>query len=192
MGLLHQIMNITQEIIERLAKGDHEAFRRVFNEAYPKVYAFSVGFIKNADDAKDIAQTVFIRLWTKREALASVKNFDTYLYVVTKHTVLNYLASIKAYYVDISEARDVTSDMVSPVEQMEASDLKLLVDMVVSRMPSQRQSIYRMSREEGMTNDEIAERLGLKKKTVENHLNLALNDIRKAMNVYIFMLLFWV
>lgn len=185
-------MNITQEIIERLAKGDHEAFRMVFNVAYPKVYAFSVGFIKNTDDAKDIAQTVFIRLWTKREALASVKNFDTYLYVVTKHTVLNYLASIKAYYVDISEARDVTSDMVSPVEQMEASDLKLLVDMVVSRMPSQRQSIYRMSREEGMTNDEIADRLGLKKKTVENHLNLALNDIRKAMNFYIFMLLFWV
>ena len=49
-----------------------------------------------------------------------------------------------------------------------------------------------MSREEGMTNDEIADRLGLKKKTVENHLNLALNDIRKAMNFYIFMLLFWV
>ncbi|MBR1410534.1 MAG: RNA polymerase sigma-70 factor [Prevotella sp.] len=184
-------MNIAQEIIDRLVLGDHDAFHRVFKEAYPKVYAFSLGFIKNADDAEDIAQTVFIRLWTKREVLASVNNLDSYLYVITKNTVLNHLASRKAFTVDISAVRDAGSNMASPQEQIEATDLQLLIDMVVSNMPPQRQAVYRMSREEGLTNDEIASRMGLQKKTVENHLNLALNEIRNAMVILILLLLHW-
>lgn len=184
-------MNIAQDIIDRLILGDQDAFHEVFKAAYPKVYAFSLGFIKNVDDAEDIAQTVFVRLWTKREALASVSNLDSYLYVITKNTVLNHLASRKAFIVDISAVRDVGANMASPQEQIEAADLQLLIDMVVSNMPPQRQAIYRMSREEGLTNDEIARQMGLQKKTVENHLNLALKEIRKAMPILLLLLLHW-
>ncbi len=68
----------------------------------------------------------------------------------------------------------------SPQEDLIAKDAQLLVDMVVSQMPSQRQKVYRMSREKGLSNQEIAKILGISKKTVENHLNLALGIIRKA------------
>lgn len=177
-------MNIAQDIIDRLILGDHDAFHEVFKVAYPKVFAFSLGFIKNVDDAEDIAQTVFIRLWTKRETLASVNSLDSYLYEITKNTVLNHLASRKAFTVDISAIRDVGSNMVMPQEQIEATDLRLLIDMVVNIMPPQRQTVYRVSREEGLSNEEIAKRMGLQKKTVENHLNLALKKIRDVLKYY--------
>lgn len=185
-------MVISQDIIEELTEGNQEAFRKIFKATYPQVRAFSKGLTKNDADADDIAQQVFIKLWTKRAILAHVKNFDTYLYTITKNTVLNHMASQKAFTIDISNIRDLSTSTDSPLEQIEANDLQLLIDMVVEGMPPQRQAIYRMSREEGLNNDQIAEKLGLQKKTVENHLNLALGDIRKMLKMLILLLLAWV
>ena len=184
-------MVISQDIIEELTEGKQEAFRIVFKAAYPQVRAFSKGFTKNDADADDIAQQVFIKLWTKRAILANVRNFETYLYTITKNTVLNHMASQKAFMVDISDVRNLSTENTSPLEQIEASDLQLLIDMTVEDMPPQRQAVYRMSREEGLSNDQIAEKLGLQKKTVENHLNLALGDIRKVLKMFILLLLAW-
>ena len=69
----------------------------------------------------------------------------------------------------------------SPDEDLIAKDLQLLIDMVVENMPPQRKLIYQLSREAGLSNAEIAEKLDLSKKTVENHLNLALKELRKIL-----------
>ncbi len=184
-------MIISQDIIEELTEGNQEAFRIIFKAAYPQVRAFSIGLLKNDADADDIAQLVFIKLWTKRAMLAQVRNFDTYLYTITKNTVLNHIASRKALMIDITDIPNVSTDNVSPLDQIEAGDMQLLIDMVVENMPPQRQAVYRMSREEGLSNDQIAETLELQKKTVENHLNLALGDIRKVLKIFILLLLGW-
>lgn len=184
-------MVISQDIIEELTEGNQEAFRMVFKAAYPQVRAFSKGFTKNDADADDIAQQVFIKLWTKRAILAKVRNFETYLYTITKNTVLNHMASQKAFMVDISDVRNLSTENTSPLEQIEASDLQLLIDMTVENMPPQRQAVYKLSRVEGLSNDQIAEKLGLQKKTVENHLNLALGEIRKVLKMFILLLLAW-
>jgi RNA polymerase sigma-70 factor (ECF subfamily) len=184
-------MIISQDIIEELTEGNQEAFRIIFKAAYPQVRAFSLGLLKNDADADDIAQLVFIKLWTKRAMLAQVRNFDTYLYTITKNTVLNHIASRKALMIDITDIPNVSTDNVSPLDQIEAGDMQLLIDMVVENMPPQRQAVYRMSREEGLSNDQIAETLELQKKTVENHLNLALGDIRKVLKFFIMLLLGW-
>ena len=184
-------MVISQDIIEELTEGNQEAFRMVFKAAYPQVRAFSKGFTKNDADADDIAQQVFIKLWTKRAILANVRNFETYLYTITKNTVLNHMASQKAFMVDISDVRNLSTENTPPLEQIEASDLQLLIDMTVENMPPQRQAVYKLSRVEGLSNDQIAEKLGLQKKTVENHLNLALGEIRKVLKMFILLLLAW-
>lgn len=101
------------------------------------------------------------------------------------------MASQKAFMVDISDVRNLSTENTSPLEQIEASDLQLLIDMTVENMPPQRQAVYKLSRVEGLSNDQIAEKLGLQKKTVENHLNLALGEIRKVLKMFILLLLAW-
>lgn len=66
-----------------------------------------------------------------------------------------------------------------------AKEISLLVEMTVCRMPSQRSRIYRMSRNEGIPNDEIAGKLGISKKTVENQLSLALQEIRRVISAFL-------
>lgn len=186
-------MIISRKILEELIADSHQAFHTVFKMAYPKVYAFSLGLLKNEADAEDVAQLVFIILWTKRASLAKVHNFDAYLYTMTRNTVLNHIAANKILSTDVSDIADMAAKNVSPIEQVEAHDLQLLVDMVVDHMPLQRQNIYRLSREEGLTNDQIAERLDIQKKTVENHINLALKEIRHVIKKTLILLLsLWV
>ena len=157
----------------------------VFKTFYAKVYNFALGLVKNEADADDIVQIVFLKIWLKRAKLTEVKNLDTYIYTITKNTVLNFFSARKDYHSDISKVSTLHIGNESPIEQIEAQDLQLMIDMVVSNMPPQRQTIYRMSREEGLSNEEIATKMGIQKKTVENHLNLALKDIRKLLKILI-------
>ena len=178
-------------MMETLAAGNHEVFQRVFGMFQPKVHAFALGLIKNATDADDITQMVFIKLWTNRAKLSGVENLDSYIFTITKNTVLNFIAQRRLPELDIDALRNAAATGATPQEQIEASDLKLLIDMVVEQMPAQRQTVYRLSREEGLSNDEIAQRLGIQKKTVENHLNLALGEIREMLKIIILLLTGW-
>lgn len=184
-------MNISRGTIDRLVAGDPRAFQEIFHAAYPRVFSFVLSLAKDMDDTEDIVQNVFIKLWTKRERLAPIRNLDAYLFTLTKNTVLNHFASQKACHIDISTIGNLGTDDVSAIQRIEAQDLQMLIDMVIENMPPQRKSVFLMSREEGLSNDEIAQRMGLSKKTVENHLNLALGDIRKMLKFLILLFIHW-
>lgn len=177
-------MSIDNEILLKLAEGDHQAFKFIFRSYYSKIRAFSYGFLKDMDDADELAQLIFVKLWDKRMMLQNVRNFDSYLFMLAKHTVLNFIEARHMLPI-ADEEMPVQPDNKTPFDDLIAHDLQLLVDLVVSNMPFQRRQIYRMSRELGMPNDEIAEKLGIQKKTVENHLNLALKELKNIIDVFI-------
>ena len=186
-----QPITINKDTIRTLAAGDHEIFHRVFCLFHPKVYAFALGLLKNESDAEEVAQLVFIKLWTNHSRLSEVDHLDAYIFTIAKNTVLSQIAQRHLQQVGIDQLHETDGSGATPQEQIEAADLKLLIDMVVEQMPSQRQAVYRMSREEGLSNDEIAQRLGIQKKTVENHLNLALGDIREMLKILILWFSIW-
>lgn len=186
-----QPITINKNILETLAEGNQEVFQKLFCMFQPKVHAFALGLIKNMTDADDITQIVFMKLWTNRKKLPDVDNLDSYIFTITKNTVLSFIAQQKIPEFDISTIRETTATDATPLDQIEAADLKLLIDMVVEQMPAQRQTVYRLSREKGLSNDEIAQRLNIQKKTVENHLNLALGEIREMLKIIILLLTGW-
>ena len=70
-----------------------------------------------------------------------------------------------------------------------AKEISLLIEMVVSEMPKQRQLIYRLSKEQGLSNEEIASKLGISKRSVENQISMALKEIKRAISFYLIFLL---
>lgn len=183
-------MIVNPEVIDAFVRGDHGAFRQIFYLAYPKVRAFIGGFIKDVDDVEEVTQLVFIKLWNKRMVFSQVRCFDAYLLTIAKHTLFNYMATENAM-VSLEEKEVEKANEQTPHDELVAKDLQLLIDMIVDGMPPQRKLVYHLSRIKGLSNDEIAQKLNLQKKTVENHLNLALGEIRKALSFHIlFFLMF--
>ena len=176
-------MDITHELtsMKRLANGSHEAFDVLFTRYYPVVKSFLAGFIKDEDMASDMAQDIFFKVWINRETIAQVTSFKAYLFRMAKNLIFDYYEhnAIKEKYDhrQQQEARNYYSGLIE--EELYARELSLLIDITVDKMPLQRKRVFTMSRKDGFSNDEIAQRLHISKRTVENHITQALNDLRK-------------
>ena len=174
--------SINEELlVKELVQGSQDAFQVIFMRYYPKVRNFVYGLVKSQQDAEYITQEVFSKVWVNRNMFADVRNFGAYLFILSKNTTFNFLESQQIRVERLNEKPFEEETYDSPDEDLIAKDLQLLIDMVVENMPPQRKLIYQLSREAGLSNAEIAEKLELSKKTVENHLNLALKELRKIL-----------
>lgn len=172
---------MNSDLLYNLSEGSHDAFRQIFSRYYSKVLGFCLSILKNHDAAEELTQIVFIKIWQKRGIFATVRNFEAYLFQMTKNTVFNYIKEQHFEYKDIADFDFVSKDKCE--DKILYDEMSLLIDMIVDQMPAQRKKIVQMSRFQCLSNDEIALKLGLKKKTVENHLNLALKELKKQLSI---------
>lgn len=174
-------IDIEYELLKAISRGDSKSFDQLFIFYFPKLKKFLSGFV-SVEEAEDLAQDVFVKLWNTRERLIWVENFKAYLYRIAKNTLYTYLDSnLNREYLEMSETTEVLSSE-SLEDLLLAKELEEIIDKRVELMPSQRKTIFCMSRKQGLSNDEIAKTLNLSKRTVEAHLYNALLDIRKIVS----------
>ncbi len=176
--------NISEEkYIEALSRGDTKTFELLFLYYQPKLIYFLNGFIKDEEVARDMAQDIFLSVWNNHEKFSQINSFKAYLFRMGRNAICNfYDHSLVNEKFEIEQlSRPIETNSVE--EGLFARELQVLIEITVSKMPPQRKSIYQMSRVDGLSNDEIAERLGINKRTVENHLTMALSDIRKVVKM---------
>lgn len=176
---------IEENNIKALCKGDQRAFEVLFLYYQPKLVYFLTGFIKDAELARDMAQDIFMSVWNNKDKLAEIKSFKAYIFKMGKNTICNYYDHSLVNEKFVAEQLTRPVDFENTEELIFAQQLQTLIDMTVSKMPNQRKLIYTMSRIDGLSNNEIAEKLNINKRTVENHLTAALADIRKTTKICI-------
>jgi RNA polymerase sigma-70 factor (ECF subfamily) len=167
--------------LEKLASGDHDAFRRLFMKYYPKVKCFISYFVKSDAVAEDLSQDVFEYIWINRDILSNLKSLNAYLFRMAKNKSINFLnhKSIEENYsLSFNDLKEFLIE-----EEIYAKELELLILLTVEKMPEQRRRIFELSRSNNLQNAEIAEKLNISKKTVENHLNLAFKQIREVLKI---------
>lgn len=176
---------IEESYIKALAGGDQKAFEILFLQYQPKLVFFFNGFTKDKEQARDMAQDVFLDIWNDRGKLVEVKSFKAYLFKIAKNKVCNYYDHVIVNEKFIANQLTLPSNTENTEEVIFAKQLRDLIDVTVSQMPPQRKQIYIMSRIDGKSNTEIAEKLNINKRTVENHLTAALAEIRKTIKIWI-------
>ena len=168
-----------RELLLQVAEGTEKAFRKIFDQYYDQIYGVVYGFTKSPALAADITQEIFIKLWLKRSSLPGIQRFNDFLFMVARNQTLNALRNKvrdERYSDYLRRFSRVTEE--SPEQQMFFRESEELINMAVEKLPLRQQMIYRMSREEELSQDDIAKKLQISKNTVKSHMNKALQFIR--------------
>lgn len=166
-------------LIELIREGDPLSFEILFQKYYVRFYNFVLNLTKNPQTAEDIVQNVFMKIWINRKNLRPDQSIHYYIYVLSKHEVLNHIRDRKVY---TQVERLVMAEHPYEAVTDQNMDLKELDDRIrkfIAAMPEQRRKVFLLSRYRGMGNKAIAELMGLSVRTVDRHINLALTSLRK-------------
>ena len=167
------------QVVERLKAGERASFRYLFDLYGPRIHAFALSYLKNEADAEELLQEVFLKLWEVRGDLDSSKNIKSFLFKICINLIYDFIRkrNIEKAYQNYSVKND-TEYSENTWDEVIYEDMQRNLQQLISIIPEQRQRIFRMSKEEGLSNEEIAKQLNLSQRTVENQLYRAINFLK--------------
>lgn len=171
-------MTTNKALNQGLASGDYESYKALFERCYGRLLSFVFSLIKDRQAAEDIVQEQFMKLWDCRKTIGECISVESYLYVMTKNSTINYM---KSHNKTVAISNDLPAD-ISYADYDKRIDLSLMKSRlmeVVGMMPPQRRKVFTMCKIDGLSNTEVAKRLGLSVKTVDRHLAIAKSFIKE-------------
>lgn len=163
-------------------KNDETAFRQFYTEHVFKLFQFAFTFIQNREQAEEIVNDVFLKLWQNRSKLDTIDNIQVYLYVAVRNTAANYLRKVKGITIDL-ENQAVHHFYLSPdPEQLLVTDeLKRRIEASIDGLPPRCKLIFKLVKEDGLSASEVATILDISYKTVTTQLTIALKKLEEAL-----------
>lgn len=176
-----------QHLVESIRKGDEVAFKRLFFSYYYDLCGFASQMTGSYEQAKDIVQEVFYKLWKAREQWTIHSSLKAYLFQSVRNEALNDI--------DREKHRQQMREQIAPrekeyvrggqrdKEEVGHEQLVRRIWSLVGEMPLRRRTVFLLHRKHGLSYREIAQVMGITRKTVENHMGLALKEIREQVEV---------
>ncbi|MGS2761873.1 RNA polymerase sigma factor [Sinomicrobium sp. M5D2P9] len=162
---------IDDTLLKGFSQGNRAAFQTIFELMEKRLHGFVFSYTKSEYIAEEIVQEVFIKIWERREEIKLKGSFSSLLYTMAKNLTLNYLRNASQRAVIRDELwRNISELQENTESEVIFSEYRDILDDIVNHLPQKKRSIYIMSREEGKTNAEIADIMGISQKTVKNHL----------------------
>lgn len=176
----HNLQYSEAKIVRKLKQGDKKAFEIIFNKYKEKLYFYAFGFLHSKSETEEIVQNVFVSLWEHRSYMDDSLSIKNYLYKATVNKIYNHLkhAAIHQKYMEYKTAFSSHIDE-NTQKTIFHNNLEETVESLVSRLPEKQQLIFRMSRFEGIANIDIAKKLKISIRSVENQVYRALKYIKE-------------
>lgn len=172
--------NSDDQLISDLRSGNILVFNQIFEIYSARLFLFAKGYLKSVEDSEELVQEVFTTIWEKRDQLKNGFSFKSYIFTIAFNIIKKHFRQ-KARFKKFAN-EELLEDLTSETsQQIDYNSLKSYILSLAEALPEKRRNVFIKSRFEGFSNKEIADKFGLTKKTVENHLNLALKEIRNKM-----------
>jgi RNA polymerase sigma-70 factor, ECF subfamily len=167
-----------------------EDYENVFRTYYNGLCRYASTWIDKREDAEEIVQTVFVKLWEKREDRIIEISIKSYLYKSVYHSALNYLKhqKIKRQYMEMNKQGELAPNA---GENLQTKELRHKINAAINALPEQCRLVYKLSRFENLKYKEISNVLNISIKTVENHMGKALRLMRENLSEYITIWVFY-
>lgn len=171
--------DIDQTLLIALKNGDHRAFERLFSRYAQKLFVFSLSYLKDEDDAQEIVQDVFLKIWLNRMALKTDTSFQSYLFTIAFNTIrktFNRKAKSEEYKLTVTDDLDDQQDLVDYENNYQLIVIKL--EQFIDEMPEKRKNIFIQRKKLGKPVKQIAEEMEISVKTVENQITEAMKYLK--------------
>lgn len=180
--------DIVKDLLTRIAKhSDKSAFALLYKRYHAKLINFALYFLPSYQDAEDVVSEVVIKLLKNKHKLGEIENFEGYLYQVIKNQALNHKKKglrDRQIFQQILPEDVQTATYVQPIHKILEDELRTIITNTVEALPPQRKLVYKLMKDDCLKTKEVAQLLGLAEKTVKKHLELAIKDVRQAINNY--------
>ncbi len=178
--IVESLKNLTdEELVALLIQGSEAAFTMIYKRYWTVLYGQAVRMLKDEDDAQDAVQDVFAALYGRRGSLKADTRIATYLYVALRNRIVNLIQQRKVrvdYVAALMGYPEPSADTVSSA--VTEREIQRAMDEEIGRMPAKMRHAFVLSRQEDLTNKEIAKLLAVRESTVKTHINNALKIIR--------------
>lgn len=177
------LINKDEKMIAGLINDDKAVIDLIYNTYHKRIYAFAFSYLKIKDDALDVVHEVFIKMWESRHRIEPDSKIEAFVFTIARNTVLSIFRkkATEKKYVDHITNLTVPMDF-NTQNTLDYNFLKETIDQLVDDLPPKRRQVFLFSRNEGLTNKEIAQKLEISEKTVEDHMSKAMAFLRKKMN----------
>ncbi len=167
-----------KELLERMKRGDEDAFTSVYRQYHPSLYVFILRYCKIPSLAEDLVHDVFLKIWEIRGRIDPERPFTAYLYKIARNHVFKTLQKVATDRVLREQvlAQLNGGEAVLP-EQLDTKEYDRLFHEALNHMPPQRLNVFRLCRQEGRSYDEAAEILGISRNAVKKHMVLSMRFI---------------
>lgn len=179
----------TDEVLVSLMKeGSQAAFTVLYERYWKKLVVQAYYILKTGEGAEEVVQEVFLDIWNRRAALQITYTFHTYIAAAIKYKILRWLSKEKKEQQRRALWTTAEEDTATQ-EWIDFQAMRSSLEAAVQQLPDKCQLVFRLSREAGMTEKEIARELDISIKTVETHLSRALKSLRTAYRHFLFFFL---
>lgn len=176
-----------QQILTQIKFGDIVAFKELFDAVYLELYFYCRKYISDSEQIKDLLQNVFLRFWEKRAEIEIHTSLKAYLYRSAHNECINYLRSVSQMDCsDFSSAYENRYSEETVQSNLQILDMESIIHQTIEELPPQCQHIFRLSRQEGLKNQEIADLLNLSVRTIDTQIYRALKILKSRLRDYIY------
>lgn len=181
-----------KECILQLQNGSNEAFESLYYTYSPRLYGFVYNLTRSADMADEVVQETFIKIWENRSHILPDYSFKSYLFMIARNHVINVFR--KQTLISTLEECDALQDNISFSENdtdklAELNELKAYIEKAKSHLTPRQREIFELSKEKGLSNQQIADKLKISNQSVKNQLSTSLHILQSHFNTKMWALL---
>lgn len=169
-----------QSLIAKLSEDDLHAFTVIYNTYWRRIYALGLDYLKSSEAAEDVVQDLFLKLWSIRKTLPEVRSFRPFFLVMARNMMISHLRK-RMIHSELKEEswEQAGHEFLQPDYLLTMKEYRKIMEEGIDLLPSQQQRAFRLSRENGMTYEQIAEAMGISPLTVRTHMSKALVALRQ-------------